>query len=260
MSGGGNYYQNSCQFCFQACISFLRCFRALALTPIRKSWCVMEWTPSWPSKASKHANLYLVPISFRSRSDLVLDATVPWVFREPTSFYRRASRFVASVSRKAGAFLFSHCSRHFPGPSNVWKVWKVTFSGQQKNNWFFGEFCLSWMSPSLVLFLIIICHCFFLASDSYSSLFFIAFCFCHLPFFPPSAFKSSVVQICWGDVSASWLHTPRPSPPAPQQKHRKKANCTCERPAPKGKGWPGLACFHLFESSTTQSHHQPVNS
>ena len=60
------YYQNSCKS--QACISFLRCFRASG-APIRKILVhTLNAAMSWPFVASNYANSYLVPISFWTRS------------------------------------------------------------------------------------------------------------------------------------------------------------------------------------------------
>ena len=82
---------------FQACISFLRCFR----TPVAPTSEILVYTgmlpwlvPSWPQ-------MMQLRISFRSRSDLVLDADNALDFFYPISFYRRVSRFVVFQTKMA---------------------------------------------------------------------------------------------------------------------------------------------------------------
>ena len=79
---------------FQACISFLRCFRTPG-SPRRIILGHAGMLPlSCPFMASKYANLYLVPIAF-------LMLTMPWILH-PISFCSRISRFVAFQTKVEG--------------------------------------------------------------------------------------------------------------------------------------------------------------
>ena len=76
-------------------------------TPIRKIQVKTEvlpcLVPSWPQ-------IMQIRLSFRSRSDLVLDADHALDLTNPISFVRRRASRICSVSDRSGASLFLPCS------------------------------------------------------------------------------------------------------------------------------------------------------
>ena len=89
---------------FQACITLLRCFRT-PVAPIRKILVHIGMlpclVPSWPQ-------IMQIRISFRSRSNLVLDADHSLEFL--SYLVLQACISFCSVSDKSGASLFLFCS------------------------------------------------------------------------------------------------------------------------------------------------------
>ena len=84
MSGGTNDLPK-----FLPISSFYRCFETFG-PPIRK---ILVYTGMLPCLAPSWPQIMQICISFRSRSDLVLDADHALEFFYPISLFRRASRF-----------------------------------------------------------------------------------------------------------------------------------------------------------------------
>ena len=141
MWGGGTTYERRQKFVtklhvdlvFQACILFLRCFRTLG-TPIRKIQVYPGLLPCLVPQ-SKSPQIMQSCISFRSRSDLVLDADHLGLSRNPRSL-RNAGNFLSRftgahlvyrVSDQSGALLFLPCS-HKNAIAHMWRgfwAWKT---------------------------------------------------------------------------------------------------------------------------------------
>ena len=89
VSGGKLFTKIPANLVFQACISFYRCFQTFG-PPTRK---ILVYTGMLPCLAPSWLQIMQICISFRSRSDLVLDADHALDFF-PISLFRRAYRFI----------------------------------------------------------------------------------------------------------------------------------------------------------------------
>ena len=90
MSGGGNCYPNSCRSRFSGVHLVFEVFQ-MPVAPTRK---MLVYTGMLPCLVPSWPQIMQIRISFRSRSNLALDADNALDF-SPISFYRRVSRFVA---------------------------------------------------------------------------------------------------------------------------------------------------------------------
>ena len=87
------YYQSACRSRFSDVHLVFEVFQDTWRSNKGNPSAYWSATLSCPFMASNYANSYLVPISFRSRSDLALDADHALDFLS-ILFYRRVSRFV----------------------------------------------------------------------------------------------------------------------------------------------------------------------
>ena len=108
MCGGANFYLNSRQSRFSGVYLVLKVFRDIWPSNKENPSVYLHATLSCPFLASNYSISYLVPISFRSRSDLVLISDHALDFLSDLAFQACISSY--SVPDKSGARMFLPCS------------------------------------------------------------------------------------------------------------------------------------------------------